>query len=506
MNNIKTRFAPSPTGYLHIGGARTALFNYVYAKHFSGKFVLRIEDTDFERSTKEFEADILDSLKWLSVISDENIVYQSQRLDIYKSCVDKLLKEGKAYYCFCSKELLEEDRNRLIAEGKKPMYIGRCRDLKPDEIDLTKPHVIRFKVERGSGAATGFKDLIRNQFISVNHNEIDDFVLVREDGIPTYNFAVVIDDALTEITHIIRGDDHVSNTPKQIMLYNALGFKVPEFAHVSMILGQDGKRLSKRHGATSVNQYKKEGFLPEALVNYLIRLGWSHGNDEIFSMDEIIKYFDLKNISKSAAIFNTEKLLWLNSHYIKSKGPFDIIDLLNEIKDVAEKPLINDIQTVSLVDSLKSRVKTLVELRQKLNFFINERLEYKIELLNEFNFNEGDLFFLREFKTFIGNLPDIIFNYKGDLNNLNNKTEIINFIKNSIESIKQGFNNFLSKKNWTMKEKAMIIRLALTGEHVSPPIFEIIFALGKDRCIKRVDKFYRIYEFNSAKVETNSNL
>lgn len=487
MNNIKTRFAPSPTGYLHIGGARTALFSYVFAKHFGGKFVLRIEDTDFERSAKEFEADIMDSLKWLSIISDENVVYQSQRLDIYKSYIGGLLKESKAYPCFCPKELLEEDRNRLISEGKKPMYAGRCRDLKPDEIDLTKPHVIRFKVERGEGIATGFKDLIRNQFVSVNHNEIDDFVLVREDGIPTYNFAVVIDDALMEITHIIRGDDHVSNTPKQVMLYNALGFKAPEFAHVSMILGQDGKRLSKRHGATSVNQYKKEGFLPEALVNYLIRLGWSHGNDEIFSMDEIIKYFDLKNISKSAAIFNVEKLLWLNSHYIKSSDPFNIIDLANEIKDVSEKPLSKDIKTVSLINSLKSRVKTLVELRLKLNFFINENLDYKREPSGEFNFSEGDLFFLQEFKAFIGNLPDIIFNYKGDLND---KDGILNSIKDSIDSIKQEFNNFLSKNNWTMKEKAMIIRLALTGEHVSPPIFEIIFALGKIRCIKRVAEFY----------------
>ncbi|MCL4542538.1 MAG: glutamate--tRNA ligase [Deltaproteobacteria bacterium] len=488
---IRTRFAPSPTGYLHIGGVRTALFNYAYAKHFGGKFVLRIEDTDFERSAREFEADILDSLEWLSIVPDEDIVYQSQRLDIYKTYVDRLLKEGKAYYCFCSKELLEEDRIRLLTEGKKPMYIGRCLDLQPGEINLSKPHVIRFKVERGQGLATGFKDLIRNQFVNFNNNEIDDFVLVREDGIPTYNFAVVIDDALTGITHIIRGDDHLSNTPKQIMLYGALGFKVPEFAHVPMILGHDGKRLSKRHGAASVNQYKKEGFLPEALVNYLIRLGWSHGNDEIFSMDEIIRYFDLKSISKSAAIFNAEKLLWLNSHYIKSKDPFDISNLLNEIKDASQKPLISDIQTVSLIDSLKSRVKTLAELRQKLNFFINEEPEYEIGLLNEFNFNEKDLSFLNEFKIFLSYLPDIIFNYKGDLND---KTEIINFIKNSVELIRQEFNNFLSKNNWTIKEKAMIIRLALTGEKVSPPLFEIIFALGKNRCIKRAGEFYRLYK------------
>lgn len=485
-NIVKTRFAPSPTGYLHIGGARTALFSYVYARHFRGKFVLRIEDTDFERSTKEFESDIIDSLNWLSINTREEVFYQSARLDIYKNYADRLLEEGKAYRCFCSKELLEEDRNKLIADGKKPMYVERCRGLKPDESLSARPYVIRFKVERGDGVATGFKDLTRNQSVSVSNSEIDDFVLVREDGIPTYNFAVVIDDALMEITHVIRGDDHVSNTPKQVMIYDALGFKVPEFAHVSMILGQDGKRLSKRHGATSVNQYKKEGFLPEALVNYLIRLGWSHGNDEIFSMDDIIKYFDLKNISKSAAIFNMEKLLWLNSHYIKSKDAFSIINLTNDIKDVHELALDNDPATVSLVDSLKSRVKTLVELKQKLDFFINEDLNYKQEFLDEFKFSENDSIFLDKFKSFIGNISDAVFYYNG---HADDKTGAVNFIKNSIEVIKQEFNNFLYENGWTMKEKAMLIRLALTGEKVSPPIFEMIFALGKARCIKRITKF-----------------
>jgi glutamyl-tRNA synthetase len=490
MDNMKTRFAPSPTGYLHIGGARTALFNYAYAKHNGGKFALRIEDTDFERSEKRFEEDIIESLKWLSIFPDEETIFQSERLGIYKSYVVQLLKENKAYYCFCSKELLEEDRNKLIAENKKPMYVGRCRELKPDEALLKTPHVIRFRVDRSSGAATGFKDLIRNQYINVNNDEIDDFVLVREDGIPTYNFAVVIDDALTGITHIVRGDDHLSNTPKQIMLYNALGFNAPEFAHVSMILGSDGKRLSKRHGATSVNQYKKEGFLPEALVNYLIRLGWSHGNDEIFSMEDIIKYFDLKNISKSAAVFNTEKLLWLNSHYIKLKDPFVLINLINDIKDDFQPPLSLDIKTAALVESLKSRAKTLVELRNKLDFFIGETIDYKDEILNEFNFNENDSAFLKSFGEFIAGLSDEIFNCGGmDLNARTGKEDALEKLKNSIESIKNEFNGFLSKNNWTMKEKAMLIRLAFTGEKVSPPIYEMIFSLGKERCVERIEKF-----------------
>ena len=479
MDTIKTRFAPSPTGYLHIGGARTALFNYVYAKHNGGKFVLRIEDTDFERSEKIFEEDIIESLKWMSIISDEEILHQSERLNIYNSYVEKLLKEGKAYYCFCSKDLLEEDRNKLTAENKKPMYVGRCRELKPDAEMLKTPHVIRFKVDRETGSATFFKDLIRNQVITIENKEIDDFVIVREDGIPTYNFAVVIDDALSGITHVLRGDDHVSNTPKQIMLYNALGFKVPEFAHVSMILGPDGKRLSKRHGATSVIQYKKEGFLPEALVNYLIRLGWSHGNDEILSMDEIIKFFDLKNISKSAAIFNTEKLLWLNSHYIKSKDPFALIGLINDISEDSQAKLNEDLKTAAIVDSLKTRSKTLVELRQKLDFFLNKNLEYNAGVLDEFNFNQSDADFLSAFKSFIIGLDDKIFIDGKNLEDL----------KVSIESIKNAFNDFLSQNGWTMKEKAMIIRLAFTGEKVSPPIYEVIFSLGKERCAERIDAF-----------------
>ncbi len=499
MENIKTRFAPSPTGYLHIGGARTALFNYVFAKHYGGKFVLRIEDTDFERSEKKFEEDIIESLKWLSIIPDEEVIFQSKRLSIYKFYADKLLNEEKAYRCFCSKELLEEDRNKLIAENKKPMYSGRCRELKPDEALLKTPHVIRFRVDRNSGVATGFKDLIRNQYINVNNDEIDDFVIVREDGMPTYNFAVVIDDALMGITHILRGDDHLSNTPKQIMLYKALGFNMPEFAHVSMILGTDGKRLSKRHGASSVNQYKCEGYLPEALVNYLIRLGWSHGNDEILSMDDMIKYFNLINIGKSAAVFNIEKLLWLNSHYIKQKDPFILINAVNGIFENLgnsnnygnlQGPLKADIKTAALVESLKTRVKTLAELRLKLKFFTEEDIHYDEEILKEFNVNENELKFFKSFGEFIGGLNDEIFYFAGvNASDEASKKNALESLKNSIESIKNEFNLFLSKNSWTMKEKAMIIRLAFTGEKVSPPLYEIIFALGKERCIQRIEKF-----------------
>lgn len=487
MENVKTRFAPSPTGFLHIGGARTALFNYAYAKHFGGKFVLRIEDTDSERSESRFEEDIINSLNWLSIFSDEDIIHQSKRLDVYRSYVEKLLNEGKAYYCFCSKELLETDRTRLIAENKKPMYVERCRELKsPSDEFLSKtPHVVRFKVNRGPGLYTGFKDLIRNQNVSVDNGEIDDFVIVREDGIPTYNFAVVIDDALSGITHVIRGDDHVSNTPKQVMIYNALGFNSPAFAHVSMIMGADGKRLSKRHGATSVNQYREEGFLPEALINYLIRLGWSHGNDEIFSMDEIIKYFDLKNISKSAATFNTEKLLWLNSHYIKSKEPLKLIGLVNEISSGVHN-LKSDLPTAALVESMKTRVKTLAELRTKMGFFLSEPENCDAGIVRESGCSAGDIPFLNSLIAFISGLGDDVFKYE-DVSA--SGVAFSDKIKTPIESIKNGFNGFLAENGWTMKEKSMLIRLALTGEKISPPLYEIIYALGKDRCCHRIESF-----------------
>ena len=480
---IKTRFAPSPTGFLHIGGVRTALFNYLFAKHSDGKFVLRIEDTDLERSSKKYEEDIINSLNWLGINSDEEAVHQSKRFDIYRSYCGRLIESRHAYNCYCSEELLEEDRNRLISEGKKPMYIGRCRNLKPEEENPAKPHVIRFKVERGDNLTTGFKDIIRDQYVVVNNNEIDDFVIMRADRIPTYNFAVVIDDALMNITHIIRGDDHISNTPKQALIYNALGFTPPEFAHVSMILGSDGKRLSKRHGAVSVRHYKNDGFLPEALNNYLVRLGWSYGNEEIFSMEDMIKHFSLKNINKSSAVFNTEKLLWLNSHYIKSSPPERLINMINDmdvdVKDAKGKNTerghlkieAND-KTISLIEALKPRSKTLREMKEKMHFYLYNDITYNSSLLSGFNFNDSEnlnkeISFLNEFKLFLEGLPN----------------------NSDVNLIKERFNSFLSEHNWTLKEKAMIIRIALTGEKVSPGIYEVIYALGKERSTGRILKF-----------------
>ncbi len=512
---VKTRFAPSPTGYLHIGGARTALFNYIYAKHFGGRFILRIEDTDLERSLKAYEEDIIKSMQWLGLVSDEPVLYQSQRLDIYKEYCKKLLDEGKAYNCYCTAESLEEDKNKLIAEGKKPMYSGKCRNLSDEEQNLNLPHVVRFKTDRSDGSkCTKFKDLIRDQSVSVNHSEIDDFVIMRTDGIPTYNFAVVIDDALMGITHIIRGDDHLSNTPKQVLLYEALGFEPPAFAHVSMILGNDGKRLSKRHGATAVMQYKNDGFLPEALINYLVRLGWSHGNDEILSLDEMIQYFDLKHISKSAGVFNKEKLLWLNAHYIKQKTAEELVSLINDINinninnenNNAEKgKIIQYGENVAvLIDALKPRAKTLVEIKEKMGFYLNEgNISYDKNLLSEidkFKLNESDnneyndnserkesaadevIYFLNQLMDFVKNLQ---------LNSLSlNGAGCLNFIKES-------FDDFFSKNKWSLKHKAMLIRIALTGEKISPGIYEVIFALGEARTLKRINDFIEFVRENN---------
>ncbi|MCL4546808.1 MAG: glutamate--tRNA ligase [Deltaproteobacteria bacterium] len=527
---VKTRFAPSPTGYLHIGGARTALFNYIYAKHYAGKFILRIEDTDYERSLKKYEEDIIKSLEWLGLVSDEPASYQSSRLDIYKEYCQKLLDEGKAYNCYCSVELLEEDKNKLVAESKKPMYSGRCRNLPPDKQNNALPHVVRFKTHREDGHLTKFKDLTRDQFVSVNNNEIDDFVIMRTDGIPTYNFAVVIDDALMGITHIIRGDDHLSNTPKQVLLYEALGFKPPEFAHVSMILGNDGKRLSKRHGATAVMQYKNDGFLPEALINYLVRLGWSHGNDEILSIADMIKYFDLKHISKSAAVFNKEKLLWLNAHYIKQKTAKELVDMINDIDidNKKDKKIAYSENTSILIDALKPRVKTLIEIKEKMGFYLNDgNIIYDKNLLSEidkFKLNEFDnsehgeklsKFKLNEHDNSDNNSGYAVKHndiQDNSFNSLNNAifflNTLINFIENLnldsqsfngagyINYIKESFNEFFLKNKWSLKEKAMIIRIALTGEKISPGIYEVIFALGKKRTLQRIYNFIEFLKTN----------
>ena len=311
---VRTRFAPSPTGYLHIGGARTALFSWAYARKHGGKFILRIEDTDLERSTQQSIQAILDGMAWLALDYDEGPFYQMQRLARYHEIAEYLLQNNQAYYCYASKEELEEMREQQLAAGLKPRYDGRWRDSKKMPPAGVKP-VLRFKNPLDGYVA--FNDQIKGR-ITVANSELDDLVLLRGDGVPTYNFSVVVDDLDMQITHVIRGDDHVNNTPRQINILKVLNASLPEYAHVPMILGANGERLSKRHGAVSVMQYRDDGYLPEALLNYLARLGWSHGDEEIFSREQLVEWFDLAAISRSPAKFNPEKLQWINQQYLKS--------------------------------------------------------------------------------------------------------------------------------------------------------------------------------------------
>ncbi|RKZ43465.1 MAG: glutamate--tRNA ligase, partial [Gammaproteobacteria bacterium] len=317
---VRTRFAPSPTGYLHVGGVRTALFSWLYARQQGGQFILRIEDTDRERSTQESVNAILDGMAWLGLQHDEGPFYQTKRFERYHAIIEQLLAEGKAYYCYCSKERLETVRAEYKARKQKPRYDGHCRHLTtPPSTDI-KP-VIRFKNPKVGEVVV--KDLIKGTVI-FNNNELDDLIIARPDGTPTYNFTVVVDDWDMGMTHVIRGDDHLNNTPRQINILEALGASVPQYAHVPMILGSDGQRLSKRHGAVSVMNYKQAGYLPAALLNYLVRLGWSHGDQEIFSIAELIDLFDIQAVHSSPAAFNQDKLLWLNQHYIKTCQPSEL--------------------------------------------------------------------------------------------------------------------------------------------------------------------------------------
>jgi glutamyl-tRNA synthetase len=377
---IRTRFAPSPTGYLHIGGARTALFSWAYARKHGGQFVLRIEDTDQERSTQASVQAILDGMAWLGIDWDEGPFYQMERLDRYKAIADQLIAEGKAYYCYASKDELDAMREAQRANGEKPRYDGRWRPeegkmLPPPPADVTP--VIRFKTPT-TGEVT-FNDLIKGP-ITVANNELDDLVIMRGDGVPTYNFGVVIDDWDMGITHVIRGDDHVNNTPRQINILQALGAPVPFYAHVPMILGHDGERLSKRHGAVSVLQYQEDGYLPEALMNYLARLGWGHGDAEKFSQSEFIEWFDLAGVSHAPGRFNQEKLAWLNQQYLKEADNDRLAELVRPFLAKQDIDTAQGPDLTSLMDLLKERVTTVEELADAVHIFYRQTLAAVEEL------------------------------------------------------------------------------------------------------------------------------
>lgn len=454
---LRLRFAPSPTGYLHIGGARTALFNYLLAKQQKGIFVLRIEDTDVVRSTQESVDAILNAMEWLGLSYDEGPFYQSDRFDLYKQKVQQLLDQDKAYRCYCSAEELDEKREAAMKEGRKPKYDGTCRE-RTDQPD--KPYVVRFKLPEGREEIT-FEDQIKGH-ICFRKEELDDLIIQRTDGTPTYNFVVVIDDADMEISLVIRGDDHINNTPRQILLYEALGCPVPQFAHVPMILGADKKRLSKRHGATSVMAYQEMGYLPEALVNYLVRLGWSLGDEEIFSMNDLVEKFSLNNVGRSAGVFNPDKLLWLNSHYIKTGDTQRLAQLLRPFLELKGIESEKGPDLVAVVKSLQERSSTLIEMANGAEFYFREPVVYDEKAQEKFlTADQHGLF-------------KVLYDH------LNVCVEF------NEEALEKAFALIMEKTELKFGKIAQPLRVALTGGTASPSIYEVLQVLGKESSLKRI--------------------
>ncbi|MDA8429074.1 MAG: glutamate--tRNA ligase [Geobacteraceae bacterium] len=456
MSAIRVRFAPSPTGYLHVGGARTALFNWLLARKQGGTFILRIEDTDVERSTKESVDAILQGMEWLGLDWDEGPFYQSDNFPLYKEHVRKLLDAGKAYKCYCTAEELEARRDLAMKEGRKPKYDGTCRD-RIDQLDA--PFVVRFRAPQGGEVA--FDDLIKGR-IAFPADELDDLIIQRTDGTPTYNFCVVIDDAIMKITTVIRGDDHVNNTPRQIQLYQALGFPVPQFAHVPMILGSDKARLSKRHGATSVIAYRDMGYLPEALLNYLVRLGWSHGDDEIFSRDEMIQKFDIGNVGRSASVFNTEKLNWLNAHYIKSGDPERLADLLLPHLSSRGVSTLNGPDLVAAVKTLQERAQTLEEMAERAVFYYSAPADYDQAALAKFD--KGHL--------------ATVYSVVAD--------RLAASAAASAAELDALFKEICTDNGWKMPQVGQPTRIALSGGTQAPGIGEIVQVLGVEEAVRRI--------------------
>ena len=462
MTTVRTRFAPSPTGYLHIGGARTALFNLLFARHNGGTFVLRIEDTDRERSTPEAIEAIVESLKWLELDWDEGPFFQTQRYDLYKEKVRELLAAGKAYPCTCTAEELDQKRQAAMKEKRKPMYDGTCRPAEGVVPPLPegRPYTVRF---RGPREGTTIVDDAVKGPVTFENRELDDLIIARSDGTPTYNFCVVVDDIDMRITHIIRGDDHLANTPRQILLYQALGHTPPVFAHVPLILGLDKARLSKRHGATSVTAYRDMGYFPEALSNYLVRLGWSHGDQEIFSRAELIEKFSLEAVGKSAGVFNPEKLLWLNAHYLKTRPLSQLADDVVPFIQAKGYPVPPDKKwRERMVATLQERAKTLVELVEMAHFYLSDDIKYDEKAAKKFLTSE----------------------IRAPLSELIEKLEAIgDFDEKNIEA---AFTEVLLRHDLQLGKLAQPVRVTLTGSTVSPGIYEVLAVLGKERALKRL--------------------
>lgn len=457
---VRTRFAPSPTGYLHIGGARTALFSWLYARKHGGQFILRIEDTDRERSTEESVQVILDGMDWLGLDYDEGPFFQTQRMDRYKEVIQQLLDSGQAYYCYCSKDELAAMREAQMARKEKPRYDGRCRDFAGTPPAGVEP-VIRFR--NPQEGVVEINDLVKGKVV-IDNRELDDLIIARADGTPTYNLTVVVDDLDMGMTHVIRGDDHLNNTPRQINILRALGAEPPKYAHIPMILGEDGKRLSKRHGAVNVMQYKEEGYLPEALLNYLVRLGWSHGDQEIFSREEMIQLFSLEGVNRAPSTFNPSKLLWLNEQYIKTMDVDTLAQRLREKLDEQGVDTTQGPEQGKVVDALRERSKTLNDMAINAAWFYRDPDSYDEKAVK---------------KQFKPETADILARF----------ADVIQVAEPwSAEALHKLVADFASESGLKMGQVGMPLRIALTGGTNSPDIGLTLELIGRDAVIRRLQK------------------
>ncbi|WHZ24221.1 MAG: glutamate--tRNA ligase [Nitrospira sp.] len=461
MSQVRVRFAPSPTGYLHIGGVRTALFNWLFARQQNGVFILRIEDTDRSRSTDDSIQAILDGMRWVKLDWDEGPFRQTERMDLYREHAMRLFEQGHAYWCVCTAEELEARRKEAEAKGGSPKYDGRCRNL-----GLAKPTgeaALRFKTPQEG--KTVIDDLIKGRVVFDNQI-LDDLIILRSNGYPTYNFSVVVDDALMKITHVVRGDDHLTNTPRQIPIFQALGFPLPRFGHLPMILGSDKARLSKRHGATSIMAYKDMGYLPDAMVNYLVRLGWSHGDQELFSREELIEKFSWKHVQTSAAVFNPDKLLWLNAEYLKSIPSDQVAQALVPLfEQTGFKDEVRSATTewlAQLVTLVRDRTKTLVEMVHWVTPYFGESVTFDEDAAKKF-LTAAQVAVLTKLVERLEAFPT--------------------FLKQEWED---AFKKLVEEEGIKMGQLAQPVRVALTGRTASPGLFDVMEVLGRDRTLRRL--------------------
>ena len=467
---IKTRFAPSPTGYLHIGGVRTALFSWLFAKQNKGDFILRIEDTDLARSTQESVDAIFDGMSWLGLNHTEGPFYQTKRFDRYKEVIKTLLDTDQAYYCYATPEELDEMREKQKEKGDKPRYDGRFRDFSGTQPEGVKP-VIRFK--NPIEGVVEIEDMVKGK-VTVSNEELDDLIIARSDGTPTYNLSVVVDDWDMKVSHVVRGDDHLNNTPRQINLYNALGAEIPKFAHIPMVLGEDGSRLSKRHGAVSVLQYKEDGFLPEALLNYLVRMGWSHEEQEIFSIDEMIKLFTLETVNSSPSTFNLEKLLWINQQHIQSTNIDNLVANLTPFMKLKDLDISKGADLSLVADLLREKSKTLVEMADLAVYFYQD--------FSEFNPTAA-----KKHLRPVAEEP---------LKLIKQKLSVITAW--TIENIHQAIKDTATELSIGMGKVGMPLRVAITGAGQSPSIDATAFLIGQEKCLKRLSMALKVIEIRKA--------